>query len=197
MKKNMKSCLILLIVACAWKALARSLSPLPVPEFVDSEVTACYRLGQPGPGSVCLDFSLTFIGTASNNVELAFGRDTDSDGDLAPHETDLVVGWTCGHYFVERFRTGEIFAEACAEGTGRSQRSLVGHARVRKGRSTLRELSLATESAPAFADLMAQRPGWLCGADWNLVRLTARGPDVRNERFDVEVSTTGIAVLLR
>ena len=80
---------------------------LPPPQFIDTEVSATHRLEQPAFGLRGLDFRLDFNGTPSNNVEVAFGRDLDANGSLAPHETDVIVGWECGRYFIERFRTGE------------------------------------------------------------------------------------------
>ena len=68
--------------------------PLPAPEFVDTEVSAHHPLVQGSFGLKGLDFRLEFTGTPSNNVEVAFGRDGDEDGALAPHETDVVVGWS-------------------------------------------------------------------------------------------------------
>ena len=37
--------------------------------------------------------------TPSNGVQVAFGQDTDSNGDLAPEETHLVLGVDCGEPF--------------------------------------------------------------------------------------------------
>ena len=94
-------------VAFALSASGAAGEPLPAPEFADTEVSAHHPLEQGPFGLRGLDFRLEFTGTPSNNVEVAFGRDEDSDGALAPHETDVVFGWECGRYFIERFRTGE------------------------------------------------------------------------------------------
>lgn len=48
-----------------------------------------------------------------------------------------------------------------------------------------------------FADLTASPPDWLYDADWNLMRLTARGVGVRDGRFAVSVKKTGVAVVFR
>ena len=53
-----------------------------------------------------LAFDLAVSATASNSVEVAFGRDADEDGDLSRHEADLVVGWRCGSWFVVDGATG-------------------------------------------------------------------------------------------
>ena len=40
------------------------------------------------------------MATPSNNVQIAFGKDTDADGDLAPEETQVTLGFDCGEWFV-------------------------------------------------------------------------------------------------
>ena len=50
-------------------------------------------------------FLLEFQSPASNNVEVAIGRDADEDGCLSLDETDLAVGYDCGRS-TEMRRTG-------------------------------------------------------------------------------------------
>ena len=45
-------------------------------------------------------FALGLDATASNCVEVAFGRDADLDGVLSRREADLIVGWDCGEWKV-------------------------------------------------------------------------------------------------
>ena len=47
-----------------------------------------------------ITLSLTANFTPSNNVQIAFGQDTNSDGDLTPEETHLVLGVDCGVPFI-------------------------------------------------------------------------------------------------
>ena len=47
-----------------------------------------------------ITLSLTANFTPSNCVQIAFGQDTDSDNDLAPEETHLVLGVDCGVPFI-------------------------------------------------------------------------------------------------
>ncbi len=191
----MKSALASLFVFIGFAAaLARPLPPLPAPEFADTEVTACHPLDQAMPSVCGLTVALAFRGTVSNNVAIAFGRDDDGDGDLSFGESDVRIGWDCGRYFIERVPTGERFEEPSAETNG-AKRTLrwdcaLKH-RVMKG------LSVSNEVGRVFATVTADPPNWLYDAAWDTLRLTARGPDATGERFDVEVSTTGIAVILR
>ena len=167
-------------------ALGVVVEPLPPPEFADTEVTAHHRLGQPASGLRGLDFRLDFSGTASNNVEVAFGRDADENGSLAPHETDVIVGWECGRYFIERFGTGERIEEPNV-GTNDVARSLAWHYALRKGCRVFK----------AFVSVSSNAPDWLYDRDWDLMRLTARGVDVQGERFEVDVRSSGFSINLR
>ena len=47
------------------------------------------------------DVRMELSGSVSNCVQVAFGRDEDGDGDLAPEETGLMFGWRGGRYVIE------------------------------------------------------------------------------------------------
>ena len=44
--------------------------------------------------------TLSAVATPSNNVQIAFGKDADADGVLAPEETQVTLGFDCGEWFV-------------------------------------------------------------------------------------------------
>lgn len=171
------------------------LSPLPSPAYVDTEISAHHWLEQPSVGLRGLDFRLDFSGTLSNNVEVAFGRDADGDGTLSPLETDVVIGWECGRYFIERFRTGERIDETNV-GTN-DVRSLAWHYDVRKGGKVFKAFTATSEAGTAFASVSADTPAWLYDHSWNRMRLTARGTDVQGERFEVDVRSSGFLIHLK
>ena len=170
-----------------------TISQLPPSAYVDTEVTAYADLRIPARNARGLDIEMTFTGTASNNVEIALGRDADGDGRLSFRETDLALGWDCGRYFVESFVTGECFEEpAAADGISRR---LCWHCPVKRGR--LLGLAVSNETAAVFAPLAANTPAWAYSAGWDLMRLTARGVDAPGERFVVTPLSTGFLVDLR
>ena len=168
---------------------------LPAPEYLDTEVTVTYPLVQP-ENVDCLDFSLVFNGTVSNNVEVAFGIDSDGDGKLSLDETDMVVGWDCGSYFAENFRTCEVVKELNV-GTQGCSRSLAWHYRIYGNRATLKAFSATNELGVAFAALCTAKPEWLYNGNWNLMRLTARGVDAQREAFSVDVRRRGIVIIFK
>ena len=191
---GMKS--LLLCLALPLAAVGVELPQLAAPEFIDTEVSATHRLEQPAFGLRGLDFRLDFNGTPSNNVEVTFGRDLDANGSLAPHETDVIVGWECGRYFIERFRTGERIEEANV-GTNDVERSLAWHYTLRKSGKVFKAFTATNEVGAVFAQVSTNAPAWLYSRDWNLMRLTARGVDVQGERFEVEVRSSGFSINLR
>ena len=177
-------------------APGRVAARLPTSEFADTETALHVRLDQLGRGVHRLDFSLAFAGTPSNNVEVALGCDADGDGELAPHETGLVVGWSCGRYFIENFRTGEIAEEAAAESPSVA-RSLDWHCEVTKDNRSLVSFAATNEVGAAFAALSEDAPAWLYDSAWNLMRLVARGMDAPCERFEARVWEKGLSVFVR
>ena len=191
---GMKSFLFCLALPLA--AVGLELPQLVAPGFLDTEVSTTHRLEQPAFGLRGLDFRLDFTGTPSNNVEVAFGRDGDEDGALAPHETDVVVGWECGRYFIERFRTGERIEEPDV-GTNDVERSLAWHYTLRKGGKVFKAFAATNEIGAVFAQVSTNAPAWLYDRNWNLMRLTARGADVQGERFEVDVQSSGMFIHLR
>ena len=169
---------------------------LPPPEYADTEVSACHPLNQSGEAVNRLDFRLDFNGTPSNNVEVAFGTDADGDRSLSLDETDVVIGWECGRYFIERYRTGDRFDETRV-GTNGVARSLDWHYLVRNGRQTVQGFTVRNETGAVFADFSANAPDWIYNGKWNLMRLTARGVDVQDERFEVSVRNAGFVINLK
>ena len=76
--------------------------PTPPPSgFADTESSAIAALPDRRKFSVSIDW----LPTPSNCVQVAFGQDRNSDEDLEPEETDLVLGCDCGRWFLRDERT--------------------------------------------------------------------------------------------
>ena len=146
--------------------------------------------------------SLSCLATPSNNVEAAFGVDRNGDGVLALEETDCVVGWDCGAWFVRKGadgarteQSGVVPADGVSELSWSVQTS-------REGAAT--RLEAAVDGAPAFAELGAREPrrhelaaDWLCRPGWNMVRLTGRGLEGHGEAFAVQVLPDAVVIRFR
>ena len=96
-------------VFLATVAAATDIRPvLPSVEYPDTEVVT--NVAVFAQGSCEYAFELAFLGTASNNVEIAFGMDADGDGALSVDEIRLSAGWDCGDR-VWRWRSGASCGE--------------------------------------------------------------------------------------
>jgi len=123
-----------------------------------------------------LEVRMEFSGTASNCVQLAFGRDLDSDGVLAPEETSLMLGWRGRRYFIEDAATGQRHEEDALTGGG-SSRSLTLNVLL-DDKLVLKAAAARDEANRAlFGDVLSLPPAWLKGVDWDTCRVTRRGVD--------------------
>ena len=74
---------------------AEQFLPTPPPSaYADGESSVNVPLPTTEGRYIKLTFS--FDPSPSNAVQVVFGRDVDADGDLAPEETELIVGCDCG-----------------------------------------------------------------------------------------------------
>ncbi len=179
-------------VILAAVASAADIRPvLPTVQQLDTEVVT--NVAVSAQGSREYAFELTFSGTASNNVEIAFGADADGDGALSVDEIGLSAGWDCGEWFVMNAATGERAVSSAAEGA----HSLVGMIRLRTG-GCVREIAFRDGAAVLFPTLQGAARAWSFPAGWNMVRLVGRGENIRSgEQFHVTATSHGISLRLK
>ena len=90
------------------------LPSLPSAGRLDTEAVLDWPFNRVRQDVKDFNFDLAFVGTPSNNVEVALGRDADGDGRLSFAETGVFVGWRRGNYYIERRTTGEVFRQPAA-----------------------------------------------------------------------------------
>ncbi len=137
------------------------------------------------------NFSLTCRTTPTNNVQVAFGTDADGDGVLSLAESDLVVGWDCGAWFVQCGFDGERVEHDGGEG---DMQTLACAVRLDSSAATPVSSEVTAGGLPAFAGLEAAR---LYRRSWNMMRLTGRGLDVSSESAEVRVLPDSLSVFVR
>ena len=149
----------LLIVVCVATSAAFALPPvrpaLPPVAYIDAETTTNvqFTAWQEHVGKFKL--SQTCRTTTTNNVQFAFGRDSDDDGTLALEESDLVVGWDCGKWFVQGGYDAERIETAVGTATGRPSHGRYGsHPSRRRPCPSRRPLT-------ARRCLEVSTPGWI------------------------------------
>ncbi len=192
------SALVLLPLAAV--AVTLDVPRLPPPAFADREVSGDAAI----PANVRdnlrrFRLDISFEASASNNVQIAFGRDADLlDGVLAAEETAFIIGWDSSEWFLRPAGLKERFVHAPADGQTPRRRTL--HAAIRvntQGTPTAIEFS---DDAGAFAFdglSLAPPPLWLTPENWNLLRVTVRGAADAEEDVKVRFLPDGATIILR
>ena len=195
-----KICLLSLsFSALSATAVTLDVARLPVPSYADREVSGDAAL----PPTNRMDnlrvfrLEMTFDATPSNNVQVAFGRDNRSaDGALASEETDFIIGWDCGEWFLRPrgLRERYAFTPAVSGGT----RTLTAFIRV---------TSQGVFQTPAFKDggtvftfaglQLTPFPDWLEPDLWTHLRVTVRGTDVPEENVKAVFAPDGARIFIK
>ena len=170
---------------------------LPPSDFSDTEASTneCLDVTQVlsvGDNFRFFDVALELAATPTNNVEIAFGVDSDGDGVLGRCERDFVLGWDCGAWFWRdrRANVETRFGEGIAGGV---ERTLTWRVKVdgdhfpRSFAATEGRTTLATGAATAA----------MFSPQWNMARVVARGGVVSNERISVKMSRNAMRVIIK
>jgi len=185
---------IMLMMSAALGASPMANVAMPAVAHVDTEVTTNVVISSWQRGAAKFAFSLSCIATPSNNVEVAFGTDADGDGALAVGETDLVVGWDCGRWFIHHAIYDERFEVGAAP--DESVGSLSWEYRLTAAELPAR-LSVKGDGSTIFGPLCEDSPAWLYDRSWNLMRLTGRGLDSQGTIFSIGTPSDPTAIMFR
>ena len=164
---------------------------LPPVEYIDTETTTNvpFMAWQEHVGKFKL--SLTCCTTATNNVQFAFGRDADNDGILSLEESDLVVGWDCGKWFVQGGYDAERIETAVGTGDGQT---LAWTVRLSPVTATPVSVTATVDGTPVFGGVDA---GMFYRKNWNMFRLTGRGLADSAESPVVQILPDSFTILMR
>ena len=190
----MRNAVLVIGLIAAATASAASVAPtLPPVEFLDTEVVTNVAISDVSREARRYAFSLSFVGSASNNVEIAFGTDTDGDGALSDEEVEFSAGWDCGEWFTSNAITGERLVAEGADGS----HEFVGGVYLRAD-GRVRAAVFRNGVASLFPALAAAAKLWSFPATWNMVRLVGRGENIRSgERFYISATVPGFAIRLQ
>ena len=166
---------------------------LPPWEHADTEVTTNCPFSFASPFVVDFRLAMEFESTPSNNVQIAFGRDSDADGVLSAGETGMVLAWDCGEWIL--FGTNALpFAVSPAVSTN-AHKVLRWDLHLRDKRP--KRLVLTENDVPLFPDSETDPEPWFYDRTWDMFRLTARGIDDPAESFAVDLNEKGALIFLR
>ena len=188
----MKMLTITCALMCA-SAFGGVMPQLPEPSHADTEVWTNVPCAQLLSDVREFEAVLDFTGTASNCVQVAFGRDENGDGDLSKRETGLVVGWRAGDYFIENVKSGDRFREA--SGATNAARRIAF--RFAAGEDGAKSASVVCDGAAKFAEALGGDLQWLYRRDWNMAKVTRRGVDSPGEIVLVASDHGGLKFIVR
>ena len=185
----MKAFFFVPLCVVALTALARPpMSPVlqPPSPYADTESVTNVTFGVGVPGDNVFSLSLVLDASPSNNVEVAFGCDANSNGTLDDSEAAFAVGWDCGEWFF-RDITADI-ADSCAGACGRKK--LDWDLRLDK--------SLSPKTLHAQAGGLAlpfTMTATMYDPSWNVARVTVRG--FGNAEAALKFGATTVPLVLR
>ena len=176
------------------RAVEFTVTQMPVSPFADTEVSTNMVINKANINYVDLKF--TFCGTPTNNLEMAFGTDANTNGVLDAEEVETRFGWRGGRYFIENALTCESFDSDAIAG---SQNLFVElHLDIKTSPQQVRRIAVAGVNASAFAGILSDRPpAWLWRREWNLMRVTRRGTEPPSDWLYYKASNLGFAIRLR
>ena len=161
---------LIILIAIRAAAAQIALPALAPSAFADTEASAC--------AGIVIDPQSTLTATAifeaspTNCVELVFGRDSNSDGELEWHEAALKIGWDAGEWIVSSPITGEGLSAPPRTATARKTLSVKARLRADGSASSV---EVRENGMPILADAIALLPRSARLDFWNCLRETARG----------------------
>ena len=188
----MKMLTITCALMCA-SAFGGVMPQLPEPSHADTEVWTNVPCAQLLSDVREFETVLDFTGTASNCVQVAFGRDENGDGDLSWNEEGVVIGWRAGDYFIEDVKSGDRFREA--SGATNAARRIAF--RFAAGEDGAKSASVVCDGAAKFAEALGGDLQWLYRRDWNMAKVTRRGVDSPGEIVLVASDHGGLKFIVR
>ena len=174
---------------------------MPDSEFSDNEASVNAVIPEifANKQSKTFKFYLTLNATLSNNVEIAFGQAVPGDisvntPNLTHAETDLIVGWDCGRWFLRPKGLREFYYSDVTNFVA-DARTMSGVFRV-DSEDNLYSLEFNDgEESFVFQGLTVSNcVDWLKPTEWDLLRVVSRGDDTDAE--NIKVSFNGNKTLI-
>ena len=180
----------MLLAFAAIQVSARTIlvPPPATPEYADTEATTNISLNVAGGHVKMLELAFALDGCASNCVQVAFGHDADGDGVLGFDETDTLYGWRNGRYFAESVRDSIRFEESAADPTAASCAFAIDM-RLSKDLAPLSFSATNNLGVAVLTNLSASAQNWLYRPEWDMMRVTRRGPGIPAEWFACDIAT--------
>lgn len=165
-----------------------------MPASADTEVSTNISFNADDAHLREFEMRFTLEGSLSNCVQVALGRDLDGDGVLGADEAETLYGWRNGRYFAESVNDGVRVEE---EGDGGSYCSFAVNMKLRKDRGLSRFSVTNGVGTAILTNLSANAQNWLYRPDWDMMRVTRRGPGIPAEWFTFDSQSHYFYIKLR
>lgn len=195
----MKKCIVVAVgLAVRIGFGAVEVGGLPAWENADTEVSTNVPFAFPQAFAKQFLLALELAGTPSNNVQVAFGRDVNTNGVLEVEETGMALGWDCGVWKVKEgirdqgLGIGEWTAEAV---TTDRVKVLEVDLKITRGKG---KRIVGTENTVTLDWGTDEKlPQAMYDNSWDMLRMTVRGVDRADESLRAAVRIAGMAVIIK
>ena len=171
---------------------------LPSWEFADTEVSTNVPFAFPQTNARHFLLSLELAGMPSNNVQVAFGRDANTNGVLEIEETGFAIGWDCGRWRVREGMRDEgrgMREWTAEEATTNRVKALDVDLQVSRAKGKGIVCIENGETIEWGED--RELPRTMYDNSWDTLRLTVRGVDRTDESLWAAVRVEGMKVIVR
>jgi len=193
MKLNISVC-ILFVTFSLFGAVV-DVPKISVSRFADGESSRDQSFQSSLPNRArTFKIEMSFNASMTNNVQIAFGMDSvHEDGKLAAEETEIILGWDCGKWFLRPrgLRTRYNFA---VTNFVAGKRILKASIEIYPSGEPKAITFQDNGSTFSFSDFKLKDNSWLKPDDWSLLRVTTRGADIADE--DVSIKFTNDSTLI-
>ena len=183
------------ILPLAVFAKAIVVPPLPVSQYVDAEVTTNIAFNTSRTDVKMFELNFQLECSSSNCIQVALGRDIDSDGILSFAETDVVYGWRNGRCFVEDVKGACRYEEKVSSLEKESQNFSISIQTTKEYQP--KAFSAMVGSTSVFMRLTEAVPAWLYRSKWNLMRVTRRGVCLPSQWVSYDVKYAQLYITVR
>ena len=191
---------ILVATAIAFFPLAAFAKAVVVPlllvsQYADTEVTTNIAFNTSRTDVKTFELNFQLECSSSNCIQVALGRDIDSDGILSFVETDVVYGWRNGRYFVEDAKGACRYEENLSLAQENAHNFAI---RIRTTKEYQPKMySAMADSTSLFMSLAETVPAWLYRPEWNLMRITRRGVCFPSQWVSYDVKYAQLYIIVR
>ena len=187
--------LVILLAFSAFAGARVAVSSLPISQFADTEVSTNIVLHGRRTDTWKVDLHIQLAGTSTNDLEVAFGRDVNTNGVLEVEEIETMYGWRGGRYFIENVPAWERIEEEAATN------ALCGVCDIHLDNNSSvvpRRFAATCGGVAAFGGLAnTPSPAWLFRREWNMVRVVRRGTGIPSEWVRCDIEYQSLSIRLR